>query len=387
MGRRSRQSHISIVLIVITCFVLSYCKPLVSHASESSANGTDIIFVIDSSFSMNTSDKDKISTEMVTLFTDISSTTNDRIGFVAFNDNITCYTPLTELTNEAGKQNLKKMLEAIECFGRTDTGLGLKKAMELLQNTDPNQKSIIVLLTDGEVDINPASVQRNAADSLHDIRVVVDQAAAKNIPIYTVGMGESKSGLAFLEDISRKTKATSYVVKGQNELSEVVMGIFSSTSNSRIVPATVTVTADGRQEFEISSVENDAAEMNIVFYSSTPIKDSQIIYPGGDINFHSDRHYSLIKISQPEKTQIKGSVKIAQQEGIKVQALVHQNLVKPTVVDVPPVPEQPAEAEKQNTGLAEAGMLALGIILLVMMYYRKKNTKTENEAGEEDRMI
>ncbi|MBP2645682.1 MAG: hypothetical protein H6Q75_1122, partial [Firmicutes bacterium] len=45
--------------------------------------------------------------------------------------------------------------------GRTDTGLGLKKAWELVTEDTNSKKKCLVVLTDGEIDLGPLEGQRS----------------------------------------------------------------------------------------------------------------------------------------------------------------------------------------------------------------------------------
>ncbi len=285
----------------------------------------DVMFVLDTSYSMNETDKDKISLEMLKLFTDISYSSHTRIGFVAYNDSIQAFAPLTEVTGKA-KEDFKKSLDSIERVGRTDIGLGLKKGLELLDNAKPGRKSFIILLTDGEIDLEAPINQRTVAESLNDANYVVDQAVARKIPIYTVAMGRNGVDLALLESISKKTGVANYVAEAPQDLPAVFNDIFAASFKSRIFPV-ATVTASGDvQEINIKIPDKYADEADIIFLSPTPLKETQVFYGSANIGFNIARYYSSVKIVKPDQQAVKVRFKSTPPDVVKVSMLLHYNL-------------------------------------------------------------
>lgn len=138
-----RYKIIFLTLFLWHCIFFSYSS--LAQAGEVPADRLDVMFVIDTSYSMNDTDKDKISMEMVKLFTDISYAKHTRIGFVAYNDNVEAFAPLTEIKSDKGREEFKQSLSTIGRTGRTDIGLGLKKGWELIQESGPERQTVMIL--------------------------------------------------------------------------------------------------------------------------------------------------------------------------------------------------------------------------------------------------
>jgi len=308
-----------------------------AQEGEKPTENIDVMFVLDTSYSMNETDKDKISMEMMKLFTDISYSFHTRIGFVAYNDAVEEWAPLTEITSEQEKEAFKKKFDLIKCTGKTDTGLGLKKGWELLNNASPEHKKCIVLLTDGEIDLNLSDNQRTPADSIKDINDVVGQAAAKGIPIYTVGMRRNTVDISLLEYISKNTNAASYMVDMPQDLLKVFNQIVTMAFNSSVIPITTIVATGDTQEINIKLPNQYATEANLIFLSSSPLKETQVIYDSKNSSFYNSKHYSLLKIRDPQQQDVKIRFKGELHDVISVSTLSYYDLKGELEVDRQPI--------------------------------------------------
>ena len=333
-GGRAILKKYRIVLLTLFlwhCMLFSYGS--LAQEGQGTADALDVMFVIDTSYSMNDTDKDKISMEMLKLFTDISYSKRTRIGFVAYNDNIEAYAPLMEVSSGKGKEEFKKSLDAIGRTGRTDIGLGLRKGWELLSPASPGRQSMIILLTDGEIDVDSSKNQRTAADSRNDVSDVVHQAAAKGIPIYTIAMGRNGVDLPLLEGISRMTGAANYVADIPQDLLEVFNHIFAVNSKARFVPVAAVIATGEPQEINIKLPYSHVAEGNIIFLSSSALQETQVFSGSQNVSFHNTQYYSTIKILQPKQQEIKIRFKSVPNDVVKVSMLLHYDLEGITLVE------------------------------------------------------
>lgn len=330
---------IFLTLFLWHCIFFGYSS--LAQEGETTANTLDVMFVIDTSYSMNDTDKDKISMEMLKLFTDISYSKRTRIGFVAYNDNIEAFAPLTEVTSDKGKEAFKKNLDTIGRAGRTDIGLGLKKGWELLNNASSGRQSVVILLTDGEIDIDSSKSERTAADSRNDVNDVVNQAAAKGTPIYTIAMGRNGVDLPLLEGISRMTGAANYIADIPQDLLEVFNHIFAVSSKARFVPIAAVIATGEAQEINIKLPYNHVSEGNIIFLSSSALQETQVFSGSKNISFHNTQYYSTVKIIKPEQQEIKIRFKSVPNDVVKVNMLLHYDLEGKTLVEGQPKSGQP----------------------------------------------
>lgn len=312
------------------------CSGGAQALGENSKN-IDIVFVLDTSYSMNQTDKGKISIEILKLFTDISDSVRTRIAFVAYNDTIKKFIPLTEINSDQGKDDLKNNLDSIECSGRTDTGLGLKKAWELLNNTQQDRKKIIVLLTDGEININDLTQQRTVQTSIDDINEVVSQAVAMKIPIYTVGMGYHDFDLSLLQDIATKTGAASYRVGVPEELLDVFANIFANYFNSEIIPLATMECTGGYQEINLKIPLQHGREVNLIALSGAGVEGLQALYNGKESYFYHSKHYDVLKIVNPDQQEVTIGFKGAPHDVVRISTLSYYDLTSEVQVNGQPI--------------------------------------------------
>lgn len=308
-----------------------------AQGAETDTTNVDVMFVLDTSYSMNQTDKDKVSVAMLKLFTDISYGVHTRMGFVAYNDAIKNIVPLTELTGQQGKENLKKSLDTIECTGRTDTGLGLKKAWELLSNDNPNRRKMIVLLTDGEININDSTHERTVEKSITDIQDVVAQATTNQVPIYTVGMGANDFDVLLLQEIASKTGATSYMIRTPQDLLGIFNNIFARVFHSSIIPI-MTVEATGEyQEINVTLPLQHESEVNFIVLSTAPLGNPQLLYNGQEVDFYHDKHYEVLKIVNPDAQEFKLRFKGVAHDVVSVSTLSYYDLSSKVEVSSQPL--------------------------------------------------
>lgn len=73
----------------------------------------DAIFVLDTSYSMNHADPDKMAGEVVRMFMDISDASRTRIGFAAYNHQIVKSMPLTPISVASKRDEIKRQIEGL----------------------------------------------------------------------------------------------------------------------------------------------------------------------------------------------------------------------------------------------------------------------------------
>ncbi|WP_128102998.1 VWA domain-containing protein [Paenibacillus sp. DCT19] len=121
-----------------------------SSVKTQAYEGLDAMFVLDVSYSMNETDKDRIAEEVIHMFMDMSSGPKTRLGFVAYNDKITSSVPLMDISSSGARNNLRSRVDGLKRSGYTDLGLGLRRGASLLEQSKTDQrKPFMILLSDG----------------------------------------------------------------------------------------------------------------------------------------------------------------------------------------------------------------------------------------------
>jgi acyl carrier protein len=181
----------------------------------------DVVLVMDISNSMNKNDPSKVFPQGVELFLDLLKDRDVNIGVVAFNEK-TIIIPLAELSKTQAE--FANKMKQFKYKGYTDIGLALKKSDAMISKSD--RSPVIVLFTDGYVDVAPKS-KRTGSDSVADIDKVIDNAKQK-YPIYTIGLDKGSGDSNRIERIAIETDGKYYPINDVDELNGVFNKIFGN---------------------------------------------------------------------------------------------------------------------------------------------------------------
>lgn len=202
--------------LIFTLLLSALAKP-VSYDAKIANNrkGRDLVFVLDTSGSMNESGYSKeendlgkfdILKNLIGAF--ITKRHDDNVGVCVFGTFAFCSVPLTYDTEAV--RFLLRFLEVGIAGESTAIGDGLWSALDSLAKGDAKEK-VILLLTDG--------YQNSGA---HSIAQAVERAKKTKTKIYTVGIGEKSDYDAnLLDKIAQQTHAKSFQAKNAKELEAV----------------------------------------------------------------------------------------------------------------------------------------------------------------------
>lgn len=208
------------------CLLIFLFQPAKIVQASTADAGQDFIFVIDGSYSMNTNDPQKHIFELMRSMSSLSEGTANRIGYVIYNDSIIKDQELKKIANE---QETAQMLAGVTSLTRikgTDIGLGMKTANRILKESDyePSHTAMIVL-SDGDVEVDAANPNRTQQDADKDVQAVVENA---DYPIYTVQYSEvARQNQAPMNTWGAKTGGANYSATTVQELSQRATDIYN----------------------------------------------------------------------------------------------------------------------------------------------------------------
>ena len=206
----------------------------------------ELMFVLDTSGSMRSNDRNKMALDMMSAFIDTIHTEHIKIGFVAYSDKIVSSVSPISIENNTERKKIKKQISDTDYSGNTDIGLGLLKAYENVEQ-DSKNKRVLVLISDGETDLGQVSKEQEEEAKQRQEQVVLT-CEKEEIPIYTVAFGDYDGNQKVLEKIAKQTKASSYVAKSPETLIDVLYGIFDQNVSYKIQEITNSTYANGEQE-------------------------------------------------------------------------------------------------------------------------------------------
>ncbi len=335
---KKRRSAIIFVLVFIVSLF-----PFIGSDNASADNGdytskVDVVFVIDASKSMKSSDPDGLTAEAMKMFIDMCHVNGDKGGMVAYSGYIKAESPLNYMNSEADKAALKSTLTNLELGDWTDIGLGLNRGVTLLRERhDADHKPIIILLSDGKND-----PQRDKTASQDDMAAAINEAKAQNFPVYTIGLnadgGVDENQLKL---ISSETKGKNFITNNANDLPQILREIYADSSSLKVAQQN-TITGNGQfQDIDINIPDSNNVEANITLLSANPVElkltdvdGDEVSIPSENIIYSKSSKYSMLKLVSPTKG--KWTLSVKGNSGDRIDVSLISNYDFKTVMGISP---------------------------------------------------
>ena len=272
----------------------------------------DVVFLVDSSLSMKTSDPDSIRTQAIDLFADLCTLGSTKIGFVLFGSDINYSQEPIDINTEEDRKKIKETTAALGNYvkGATDTGRAALYAVDMLaSDAYTGNGKFIVFLSDGKTDVGRNKEGRTLEASKADLTSAIIEARNAGIPIYTIGLdagGEADE--AELQYISSSTYADkTYMTKSSSELSEILSEIYvhhTGAENNNII----SYVSDGEErDVTFGITDSSVVEANLVVMHSGGLDDiklygadgNPVLFDGAAADISRSDKYSLVKIYCP----------------------------------------------------------------------------------------
>ncbi|MFD1772757.1 vWA domain-containing protein [Paenibacillus rhizophilus] len=294
--------------------------PVLAAPSSSSGASSqiDAVLVLDVSNSMKTSDKNNIAGEAMKMFIDMLSAKGDKVGVVAYTDEVQREKALLTINSASDKQDLKDFIGGLDKGAYTDIAVGVDEAVKVLQNgSDPSHEPMIVLLADGNNDLNEAS-GRTQSESDKMLGAAVETAKKKGYPIYTIGLNaDGKLNKESLAKLSDQTGGKAFATDTADDLPEILSEIFADHLKLKVVPVQSITASGSYQEVTVNVPNASVLEANISIISSKPVtakltdpSGASVVIPSNNVLLSKSSTYSLLKLLSPKegdwKLQIKG---------------------------------------------------------------------------------
>ncbi len=314
--------------------LLAVLMPLQAAAAPAGAVDMkmDAVLSVDVSTSMNESDVNKVSNEAMKMFVDMASVQGDKIGLVAYTDQVMREKALLPINSAADKQDLKSFIDKLSKGPYTDIAVGVSEAVKVLESgTEPGHVPLIVLMTDGNNSLNAGRTQQQSDQELND---AIKKAQDKGIPIYTIGLNaDGTLNKAVLERISNETKGKSFITSTADNLPQILSEIYASHFKLKVVPLTGFVANGQFQDVKVTIPNASVQEANISIMSSKPVEVKLFDPSGKEQKIPSDRvvytassAYSLLKVLAPAQGDWKLQVKGVQKEKININLVYNYDL-------------------------------------------------------------
>lgn len=209
------------LLLGVMLVLLLAAMPQTAMAGETGTcniRDGEVVFLLDTSVSMNTQDQDRSALDMVRLGA-YSLPSNYRTGLVAYNTGIQTVVPLG-----SDPAQLEQPLGAVTYTGYTNAGEGLDQAMNLFSDREGVDRYII-MLSDGEIDM-PGSQAREQSRKLY--AEAGGRARDKGVKIFIAAIGsELGNPRMHIFDGAELTNGAIYWEGQSGSLSQIMERILS----------------------------------------------------------------------------------------------------------------------------------------------------------------
>ena len=327
-------------VLILGCNTNTYAD---EYPSEKS--GLDVMFVMDCSGSMKSNDSEYIAQGMVKAFIDTVHSADIRVGFVAYNDRLLSTTFPLPVKSSGERQKLKQLIDEAGYSGNTDIGLGLRYAFDLIEQQQNDRKKAIILISDGESDLEGSQTGRNLQDSLADVEYAVQQCVKSEIPIYSIAFDDFDGNATVLKTLSEQTKAQMYTVKKPEDIIEILYGIFSDNTNYSIQKITDGIYASGIQNILLKLDEVYLDELDVLMISPQTIGSTNVFYGEESIDTVNLKNYAVAKITNvnPGIKELTVQTETAKNQELQVYLISYRNLIP--VLNVNPIVNKNAPLE------------------------------------------
>ncbi len=335
-NRTSKTSLLRIfpALLLALCLAAAPFGAVRAYAATTAQSHIDAVLLIDVSNSMNTSDKNKIANEAMKMFIDMLSAQGDKVGIVAYTDKVQREKALLQISSAGDKQDLKDFIDGLDRGAYTDIAVGVEEAVKVLQNgSDPAHEPIIVMLADGNNDLNEAT-GRTQTQSDAELKTAVETAKKNGYPIYTIGLNaDGKLNKQSLADLSDQTGGKAFSTDSPDDLPQILSEIFASHLKLKVVPVQ-SITANGSyQDVTVNVPNGSVLEANISIMSAQPVtakltdpSGKSVAIPSSDVLLSKSKTYSLLKLLSPQQGDWKLSIKGVPKDKIDINLVFNYDL-------------------------------------------------------------
>lgn len=293
-----------IFLLLIVAIGVPSC--IASEKNQFNLREGEIVFLFDSSSSMNTQDKERTAIDAVRQAV-YSVPTNYQIGFVAYHTGIQLVIPFGEDLGQWDTQ-----LESITYSGYTNAGEGLYQAIKLFSEKSGIDRSII-LLTDGEIDM-PDRQQKEDSRILYE--KMLWEAREKGIKLYIIAIGtEWNDTKLHIFDGAELTDGAIYWEGQSGNLSEIMKRILFDRMN--FPRSTIEITESAGMEMvdpaaspiksgliDIELPVSEAKHVRILLFSNHELAQVEAEYHAKSGRMTTGQYFTAVDLTEPDSKSI-----------------------------------------------------------------------------------
>lgn len=302
------QRVFSLLLVLMLAFG---CTFLTAYAEEDDVlpdegeMDLDVVFVLDASGSMLSSDPNRIALDAFNLFVDLCDESCG-VGYSVYTEKIKATGKIVDIKDSKALTKVKKEIAGLEYdpYGDTDIALGLTNAMKIFQEqkeADRKKNRAIILLSDGNTHL--LNGPRTLEASKKELKETLGKLNEMKIPVYTIGLNyDGTLDKNETYNISQSTGGKSFETKSSSELTGITSDIFS----------------------DIYKIEGTKREIDKGGNVKIIIRDNSVFY----VNIIIRSQYSYSQLNPSLLSPLLKDVPLKDNENVKVTSTPSYTLIK-----------------------------------------------------------
>ncbi len=272
-----------------------------AHAEEE--RPVDAVVIMDSSGSMKQTDPKELRKPAAKLFLSLLDDT-DKASVVSFSSQAW---PITFLTPLNTQKNLDKSLRATDRVSHkgiyTNIHAAITKGIELLKESDQqNRDPIIILMTDGQIDVG--NDQKSAELRRQILEDLVPRLIEHNIKIYSIAFTE-ESDQALMQEISDATDGRYALAASDDVLHKVFSKIFEQAKQPDMLPLKENTFVIDSSIREITIMANKASEKSLIYLQTPTGEKINSSFKSETLKWFVSNSFDMITIQNPPQGEWK----------------------------------------------------------------------------------
>lgn len=295
------KNSLYIARVMLAIAVFGYLPATAAPAAGQSNLPLDVVLVMDSSGSMKRTDPQELRKPAAKLLISLLGK-NDRASVVSFSDQ---GYPVAYFTPVKGKQNEAKLFAAVDRISNKGVYTNLlgavSGAMRVIdRNPLPNRKTIVVLMTDGKMDLGDSAKNISKSETL--MKDLIPRLKKENIELHTIAFTD-ESDQAYLKQLAASTGGKFNLAQTDKQLHDVYTSIFEQNKQPNMLPF------DG----EKFTIDNAIKEVTIVGSKESENVNLTLLTPDGkvisaankpeNIKWFTAQAFDLITVQNPQPGQ------------------------------------------------------------------------------------
>ena len=275
---------------------------------------TRTVLAFDNSGSMRLNDPHRLAQAAAMLYVQLAKR-GDKVGLVVFDRKARTAVPIGDPARHLKKFS-RKLVKLRLNGATTDIGRALEASLRALGPPKKNVRDVVLLLTDGHVDLGRSRKNEVPREIDRILSKVVRKFRARGVSLYTIAF-TPEADRALMDELARRTNGAFRYIGSANELHRAFSDLFAVASSASSLPVkdgSVVVDTAVKQTSLVMSKRNPG-DQNKVITPDEEVLDANSQRKG--VTWKSESSYDLVELNKPQA----GSWQMKDQNGKSADAV------------------------------------------------------------------